>query len=175
VPNATNDTNSSSRRLEEEEDSYDAWLAHSGAVAMKSPRADAEDVSAEARMLSTETCGTNGDLREGTYYIRTLTAGVVKDVNGNPLPATNWKNEWSFSVVTTTDTRVPSVVFATAPTIASSGNWGVAPTMTGYVYFSEKIVAKTGGASITLTDCGTDLSCETRPLMTRCSTPPAVS
>jgi hypothetical protein len=135
---------SSSRRLGEEEDSD---LVQQGET----------DEADETRRLSTQTCWTLGDLQfSTTYYVTTSTAGVVKDMVGNSLAASNFKSTWSITTGAS-DSATPKVVMAPTPTSAVSSTWGVAPTVTGYVYFSEKVVSNS--ASITLEDCGADGGC----------------
>jgi hypothetical protein len=144
---SSGNSSNSSRRLTDEEDSYDeSW----------------EGSEAAERRLQSTTCRTLGDLEAGkTYYVMTATTGVVKDVFGNMLAPINTKNSWSISVngASGTDSRAPKVVYASTPAATFSDTWGVGPTLSGHVMFSEKLKTKTGGSSITLQDCGSDMTC----------------
>eukprot|EP00746_Dinoflagellata_sp_MGD_P166558 gnl/MRDRNA2_/MRDRNA2_96532_c0_seq1.p1 gnl/MRDRNA2_/MRDRNA2_96532_c0~~gnl/MRDRNA2_/MRDRNA2_96532_c0_seq1.p1 ORF type:complete len:3796 (-),score=582.92 gnl/MRDRNA2_/MRDRNA2_96532_c0_seq1:173-9922(-) len=84
-----------------------------------------------------------------TYYVLPSAAGVVKDAVGTAFGAVNTQSIWTFKTESA-DTAKPEIAFLSGQTIDGT------PSITGYIYFTEKVQAGTAG--MTIQDCGTTYS-----------------
>lgn len=109
--------------------------------------------------------GSCTDLPEGLYSIRTvdmggnLAAGVFLDVLGNPLPAMDTDDHWTFSIQKT-DAVAPEVAFVAGSELIPAS--GIYPSeLRAYVYFTERLELISGGDSAVFINCGADFDCAT--------------
>ncbi|CAE8650968.1 unnamed protein product, partial [Polarella glacialis] len=102
-----------------------------------------------------------GDLVPGrSYYVRTLSLGVLRDAVGNRLPALDSSSSWRFQV-SSEDRRRPDLAFLAGHSVLPAQGLDP-PMLVGNLFFTELVVPNLLHISgtVSLYDCGPDLDCE---------------